>query len=211
MSVIICTGYADKCRGNPASCRHRYVREEVLEKQFSELLDQLQFDDEVLEWVREVFHASHADQSRDHQEAIERLRTEHKRLGDRINAMYVDKLDGRVDLAFFDRMSAEGREEQNRCRREIERHEVAEQSYMGEDVQILELARNAQRRFERQQPRENRRLLNFIQSNCSWEDVEVIATLRHPFDLLAKTNAIPVHREVGKVADAAKSEIWLGD
>ena len=26
-----CTGYADKCQGNPASCRRRYVREEVLE------------------------------------------------------------------------------------------------------------------------------------------------------------------------------------
>ena len=29
------TGYADKCQGNPASCRRRYVREEVLEKQFT--------------------------------------------------------------------------------------------------------------------------------------------------------------------------------
>src|SRR6202048_3956452 len=26
-----CTGYSDKCQGNPASCRRRYVREEVLE------------------------------------------------------------------------------------------------------------------------------------------------------------------------------------
>ena len=26
-----CTGYADKCRGKPASCRRKYVREEVLE------------------------------------------------------------------------------------------------------------------------------------------------------------------------------------
>ena len=25
-----CTGYADKCRGEPAVCRRKYVREEVL-------------------------------------------------------------------------------------------------------------------------------------------------------------------------------------
>ena len=37
--------------GNPASCRRKYVREEVLEAQFTELLGRLQFDDEVLEWV----------------------------------------------------------------------------------------------------------------------------------------------------------------
>jgi hypothetical protein len=68
----------------------------------------------------------------EHQAAIERLRAEHKRLSDRINAMYVDKLDGRVDTVFFDRMSGEWREDQNRCLREIEHHEAAEQSYMEE-------------------------------------------------------------------------------
>ena len=41
-----CTGYADKCLGNPASCRRSYVREEVLEQKFTELLGQLRFDDE---------------------------------------------------------------------------------------------------------------------------------------------------------------------
>ena len=67
-----CTGYADKCRGEPATCRRKYVREEVLEEQFTELLGQLTFDDDVLEWVREALQASHADQRGEHQEAIAR-------------------------------------------------------------------------------------------------------------------------------------------
>ena len=65
--------------------------------------------------------------------------------------------------------------------------EKAEQSYMDEGVQILELAQNAQRLFEQQEPRQKRRLLNFLLSNCSWEDGEVVATFRQPFDLLAET------------------------
>jgi hypothetical protein len=85
-----CTGYADKCQGNPASCRRKYVREEVLEAQFTELLGRLQFDDEVLEWVRVALHASHADERRDHEEAIRRHQAEYNRLQERINAMYVD-------------------------------------------------------------------------------------------------------------------------
>jgi site-specific DNA recombinase len=206
-----CTGYADKCRGNPASCRRRYVREETLEQQFTELLGRLQFDDEVLAWIREALLASHADERREHEEAIRRLQAEHKRLGDRINAMYLDKLDGRVDTAFFDKMSVEWREEQTRFLREIERHEAAEHSYMDEGVQILELARNAQRLFERQQPREKRRLLNFVLSNCSWEDGEVIAAFRQPFDLLAKTTAVAASQEPGNAGNPAKSKIWLGE
>lgn len=206
-----CTGYADKCQGNPASCRRRYVREEVLEQQFTALLGRLQFDDEVLGWVREALHASHADEKREHEEAIERLKAEHKRLQGRIDAMYVDKLDGRIGGEFFDRMAGQWREEQSRCLREIERHQQAEQSYMEEGVQILELARNAHSLFERQPAREKRRLLDFVLSNCSWEDGQVVATFRQPFDLLAETTAIAARPKQGTGADLTKSEIWLGD
>ena len=131
-----CTGYADKCRGNPDSCRRKYVREEALEAQFTELLGRLKFDDEVLEWVREALHASHADERREHEEAIHRHQTEYKRLDERIHAMYVDKLDGLVDAAFFERMSNQWRETQNGCPREIERLQAADRSYMDEGVQI---------------------------------------------------------------------------
>src|SRR5580693_1425913 len=127
-----CTGYADKCQENPASCRRKYVREEALEAQFTELLGRLRFDDEVLGWARDALHASHADERREHEEAIKRLEAEATRLNDRIHAMYVDKLDGLVDTAFFEKMSNQWREDQNRCQREIDRHQEADKSYMDE-------------------------------------------------------------------------------
>ncbi len=144
-----CTGYAINARatrpcrrnmsgGSPGAAVHRAARPAA-------------FDDEVLAWVREALRASHADERREHEEAIDRLQAEYDRLQDRIDAMYVDKLDGRVDAAFFDKMSAEWRAEQDRCLREIDRHQAADQSYIEEGVQILELARNAQRLFEKQE------------------------------------------------------------
>ena len=205
-----CTGYADKCLGEPASCRRKYVREEVLEQQFTAMLGQLRFDDEVLEWVREALHASHADERLEHEEAIARLQAEHARLGERISAMYVDKLDGKITGDFFEEMSGKWREEQRRLQRDIERHEEAEQSYMEEGLRILELARNAHALFERQPAREKRRLLNFVLSNCTWEDGEVAATFRQPFDLLAETTAIAASAAAEDQAKATKNEIWLG-
>jgi len=206
-----CTGHADKCQGNPATCRRKYVREEVLEKQFTELLGRLHFDDEVLEWVRDALHASHADLRREHEEAIRRLQAEHKRLGDRINAMYVDKLDGKIGGDFYDKFAGEWREEQLRLQREIDRHEAAEQCNMDEGVQILELACNAQTLFENQEPRQKRRLLNLLLSNCTWEDGEIVAAFRQPFDLLAETTRISATRKATATAFSAKTEIWLPD
>lgn len=49
--------------------------------------------------------ASHADRRREQEEAIKRHQARYKRFQDRINAMYVDKLDGLVDTAFFKKIS----------------------------------------------------------------------------------------------------------
>src|SRR6266436_803913 len=78
------------CTGYKGRCEEPYVREEVLERQFSDLLSRLSFDDQALGWVREALHASHADETREHEGAIERLHTEHKRLQSRLDAMYID-------------------------------------------------------------------------------------------------------------------------
>jgi DNA invertase Pin-like site-specific DNA recombinase len=204
-----CTGYADKCQGNPADCRRKYVREEVLEDQFTELLGRLRFDDEVLEWIRDALHASHADERREHEGAIRRLEVEARRLSDRIHAMYVDKLDGLVDMAFFEKMSNQWREEQVRCQREIDRHRNADKSYLGEGIELLDLARNAQRLFAKQDPREKRRLLNFLLSNCTWEDGKVVATFRQPFDMLAETIVETRNENTLGIGSQRVFEKWL--
>ena len=76
---------------------------------------------------------------------------------ERLDAMYVDKLDGRIDTASFDRMAATWRAEQAECLRSIDQHQAANQSYMAEGVQLLELARNARRLFEKRRWRLGRR------------------------------------------------------
>src|SRR5262249_6160929 len=110
---------------------------------------------------------------------------------------------------FYDRFAGEWREQQRRLQQRIDRHQQADESYMDEGVQILELARNAQKLFEKQEPREKRRLLNFLLSNCSWEGGQLIATFRQPFDLLAETTAMAARHSVVSDANTAQNEIWL--
>ncbi|MFQ5479256.1 MAG: recombinase family protein [Candidatus Binatia bacterium] len=197
-----CTGYKGKCD-------EPYVREEVLGEKFVALLGRLAFDNEVLDWVRDALHESHAGERLEHAAAIERLRSEYDRLQNRIHAAYVDKLDGSIDAAFFEKISAEWRAEQDRCLRDIERHQGADQSYLEDGVRLFELAHNAQRLFAKQDARQKRRLLNFLVSNCSWRDGELTATLRQPFDLIAETTAIEAKRKAAGEVPNDVSEIWL--
>ncbi|MER8809554.1 hypothetical protein [Mesorhizobium australicum] len=124
------------------------------------MLDKLHFDEEVLDWVRGL-EASHADDRKEQEQAILRCQKEYKRLKDRLQAMYLDKLDGHIDNAFYHRMSAQWRVEQTRLLREIERHGEAEESCMDDGVRLLELARNARQLFARQAPGEKKRLINW--------------------------------------------------
>ncbi len=181
----------------------------MLEEKFGALLGWLAFDDDFLDWVRDALHESHADERREHETAMERLSGEYDRLQNRIHAAYVDKLDGNIDAYFFEKMSAEWRAEQDRCLRDIERHQSADQSYLEDGMRVIELAQNAQRLFAKQDAREKRRLLNFLVSNCSWRDGELTATLRQPFDLIAETTAIDAQRKAAGEVSNGLSEIWL--
>jgi len=197
------------CTGYKGRCPERYTREEVLEAKFTEQLKRLTFDEDVIEWVREALRESHGDEKRHHEEAIARFQAEYVRLQARIDAMYVDKLDGRVDADFFDRKAAEWRSEQERALRSIEAHQGANQNSLEEGVQLLELARRAHVLFAAQEPREKRRLLGFLVSNCSWKDGELSETFREPFDALAVTAAAHETQKAAGVSSDDLSRNWL--
>jgi DNA invertase Pin-like site-specific DNA recombinase len=198
------------CSRYKGRCPEPYTREEVLEERFSELLRKLTFPKDVLEWIVTALRESHRDEKDFHDEAIARLQAEYRRLQDRIDAMYLDKLDGRIDNAFFDRKSAEWRAEQDRILRDIETHQSANRTYIEEGVQLLRLADRAHALFERQEPAEKRRLLNFLLSNCVWKDGALTAEYRQPFDMLALAREAAGDAVEEGAAKSGRFENWLG-
>ncbi len=135
--------------------------------------------------MRQALRESHRDEKQFHAEAMAKLQRECKRIQDRLEAMYLDKLDGRIDADFFDRKAAEFRAEQQRILRDMEFHQNADQSYIEEGIQLMELAHGAHELFENQAPTEKRKLLDFVLSNCTWKAGELKAEYRQPFDLIA--------------------------
>ena len=158
---------------------------------------------------RDGYQRSRQDERRFHEEAIARLQAEHARLQNRLDAMYVDKLDGRVDATFFDQKAAEWRSEQRSLLRAIEEHQGANESYLDEGVKLLELAKRAHILFKKQEPREKRRLLDFVVSNCTWKNGELEATYRQPFDLLASAARTDREFVAANATLEGRFENWL--
>ena len=174
-----------RCTHYKTECDEPYVREEVLEEKFTGILRMLRFDEDVLQWIRTALQESHDDTSRYHREVIDKLQKDYKRLEQRLEAMYIDKLDGKVGERFYEQKSAEWREDQKDIRRRLEEHENASQSYMDEGIALMELANRAADLFADQPASEKRRLLEFVLSNSFWANGELTPEFRQPFDMLA--------------------------
>jgi hypothetical protein len=197
-----CTGYKGKCP-------EPYTRQEILEEKFTELLRRISFSEEVLRWLATALKGSYSDERKVHEQAISRLQQEHKRIQDRIDEMYLDKLDGRINAHFFDRKSAEWRAESARISCDIQAHRTANQNYVVEGIRLLELARRASDLFENQPAVEKRRLLNFVLSNCTWKEGQLTAQYRQPFDILAVAVAADQRARAAGLQEAAQNEHWL--
>ena len=83
-----------------------------------------------------------------HDEMIAKLQKEYQKLQDRIDAMYVDNLDGAVSQEFFDRKNDDWRTEQAEILRKIEKHQNANRSYLEEGVRLLKFAQKAASLYE---------------------------------------------------------------
>ena len=75
--------------------------EEILSERFAEVLKRLVLDGEILEWVKDALRQSHGDEKQFHEEAITRFQADYALFQNRLDAMYLDKLDGRVDQAYL--------------------------------------------------------------------------------------------------------------
>ncbi len=93
----------------------------------------------------------------------------------------------------------------------IREHQGANQSYLDEGIQLLELAQKTGQLFRKQPSAEKRRLLGFVLSNCTWKDGKLTAEYRQPFDFLAKNVISLEEKRRDKGAKSPISEKWLPD
>ena len=150
-----------------------------------EWLNRVILDDEVIGLVAEALRQSHCELKSFRDEAVARLQAEYAKLQNRLDKLYTDKLDGAIADEFYERKSRDWRGEQEVAQKRHARHDGATRTYFEEGVQLLELAKNAAKLFKMQIPKEQRRLLDFVLSNCTWANGILTVEFRQPFDLLA--------------------------
>jgi site-specific DNA recombinase len=173
-----CTGYRGKC-GEP------YTPEAVLQREFVDGLQKLVIPPAVSEWLQAELAECSQNQAVTLEQAITHAQSELVRSQKRLDVLYEDRLDERIDGPTYDRKAEEIREQQGQIRRRIEDAEKKLVERRDETGNMTVLSRDVGKLFGDQTAAEKRKLLRVVIQEASWKGGMLQASLREPFATLA--------------------------
>lgn len=199
-----------RCTRNKEGCDQKYVKEETLESEFVEVVGNIALPADFVDWAVSVIQEGEEEEQRFHLEASARLEGELARINKRLDAMYEDRLDGRISPEMYDRRSDSMKGEQARLQRSIREHRSSTpRSYADASAKVLELTAKARRLFEMQSPREKRKLLRIVISNSTWKSGKLSVEYRQPFDLFATWSEKMKKENTSEGGKNGQNENWL--
>ena len=175
-----CTGAKGKCEQ-----KHIYVKESEIEKQYIEALDRISTSEEQKKWITEALLSSFKDEQAYTKERLNSLNTQKDKLRDRLEAVYVDKLDGKISEAFWLTKHNEWTEELRTIQNNITAHENANINFIEKGMKILKLSNEVKELYLYGDNAQKKELLNYVLQNSTLDGEKLSYEYKAPFDLFA--------------------------
>lgn len=197
------------CTGNRGKCPEPYTRQEILSKEFADVLRELVIPPEVLTWLGDAVLTSDRTEQAARAETIKRLKARYDQIEARVGTMYMDKLDGRITQEFFDQQAATMRREQDGLLRKIQEIQKATPAPIDQAIDMLRVTSRASELFLQQPATEQRRLLQTVVEKAAWRDGALQTALFEPFEILRHSNQQSSRKETENVGSGRELGIWL--
>jgi Recombinase zinc beta ribbon domain len=200
----VCYHCGQRCTDDP------YLREERVSNQLAEALRPLSLPEEDAAEVARVLRDSRKDIQAEQKQRLAVARARFEQLSVRIARAYEEKLDGKIDDAFFQRQRGAWELEQTQLHEEMERLGQVDGASLDTAVRVFELANRAFDVYNRSDLPGRRRLLDLVLSNCELRSGVLIPTYREPFDILAELGTAGNEPALGSSDPGASHPVWSG-
>lgn len=166
----------------------KHTREETIDDQifniFSEITPK---DPETLETIAETLEASHAEEVAYHGQVVAGMKKRIQTLQERIDTLYIDKLDKRITTEKYDQLEAQFKKDQEDTIQQLAKQENKGSVYFELGANILRLSTKVKEEYkEKYLPERKRRLLNIVFSNLGLKDGFVSKTYKKTFQKVAE-------------------------
>ena len=165
--------------------QHLHPREQ-LAQQLGDVVERIQIPIELADWLADRLRDSHEDTEQTRQETVARLTQRRPGVQSKLDRAYDDYLEGRLSESLWMRKSTAWESELATISAELSRLSQPSTDYATTGERILELAKTAHSRYLEQDPTEQRRLLDTVLSNCTFDRGSLCPTYAKPFDLLSQ-------------------------
>ena len=129
----------------------------------------------------ELIESDHTEQAARAQ-ALRRQQAEVERLQARLDLLYDDRLNGRIDPATYDKKAADIRLQQEQIRQKTRTTEDTTLPPVSAAIDLMKLTGRAATLFREQDATEQRKLLHLVLKEASWKRGELRMSLREPFE-----------------------------
>ena len=155
-----------RCTNGKGICDHViYIKEETIDHVIQKALEAIRMSPDAIEYTRAALSESHKAEREHHDAAVANLTTQYKRLQNRIDKCYEDKLEGTIEPVVWMTKTAEWKREQADIEARLSSHRKANTEYLKTGIQLMELAQNAATLFQKMTAEEKRKLANLVLSN----------------------------------------------
>lgn len=172
-----------RCTGGHGKCSQKslYIREEELTKQFNEAVRAIKLKDDDIEFIKICLKASLDDKIQYTEERIVRIEAESKKIRERLNKLYLDKLDGEISNEFWrtKKLEWEGKLRENE--NELHAYTEADKNYYEKGNKIVELVKNTYTTYLSRSNEEKKKLLKILLSNIFLTNGKASYTYNLPF------------------------------
>jgi hypothetical protein len=154
----------------------------------AEVIKPIQISEEIADDIAKAIRSSGRAAERGRTDALRLLDQRRRAIVSKLDRGYEDLLEGRISDDFWARKSKAWEAELVVVDGEKARIETPRPDSMVTAEKILELAKHAEKLYKSQDPAEQRRLLETVLSNCTFDSGSLCPTYSKPFDLLVRGN-----------------------
>lgn len=152
------------CTGGKGECeqKSKYIPQDKLEEMFDEAAKRVSITTEHRHFWVQGLKESFGNAKEFNQERINSLNQQKERIKERLEKLYIDKLDGKITERFWEEKHNQWNNELDTIIRLLAAHEKTTARAMEEGVRILELLENFYREYSGESPMEKAEMLKII-------------------------------------------------
>ena len=195
-----CTGYRGKCP-------EPYTRQEALAQQFAVGLRELVIAPEIIDWLKNELLSSDVTEQAAREHAVRRNQADLNRIERRLDTLYEDRLDGRIEVSRYDQKASEIQLELQRVRAKLSECQAPVPS-VAQSLDLMALTSRVADLFLSQRGDEQRKLLRLVVDDASWQTGELRFSFRSPFEQLRLSNSATARNERTSGSIRADFDIW---